>query len=225
MNHDTDPRIQNIVTSVGTQLTPRFWDLYHIAMTPSAELMPRLHNKSGGDLLSGIGLGIKYNLYQIPPRLVLRPTMVDIEGREAREAEAVPNHAFTSIIRTTGRTGQRFISASPLEVSIRRKPRSEVYNTNDDDNQKVPVIEWSIPLPPEFLSYDRALPLPSLDPSDLAKDFESDEEYRAYAPTCSYVHRPLRQVATVAYGGSPQDADVLRRCGRSFMRGWWWRTN
>ena len=225
MNHDTDPRIQNIVTSVGTQLTPHFWDMYHISMRPSAELMPRLHNKSGGDLLSGIGLGIKYNLYQIPPRLVLRPTMVDIEGREAREAEAVPNHAFTSIIRTTGRTGQRFISASPLEVSIRRKPRSEVYNTNDDDNQKVPVIEWSIPLPPEFLSYDRALPLPSLDPSDLAKDFESDEEYRAYAPTCSYVHRPLRQVATVAYGGSPQDADVLRRCGRSFMRGWWWRTN
>jgi len=227
-NDSTNPRIQNIVTSVANQLTPRFWDLYHVSMTPSAELMPRLHPKTGGDLLSGLGLGIQYKEFTIPPRLVLRPTLVDVEGREAREAEAAPNHAFTSIIRTTGRTGQRFITASPLEVSIRRRPRSEVY-TNEDPNDAdhtsegkkkklVPVIEWSIPLPPEFLSYDRSLPLPSLDPLELAEEFESDSSFRAYAPSCSYVYRPRRRVATVSYGGSPQDADVAELRKRLYER-------
>jgi len=216
-----DGPLQSIVTSVAAQLTPRFWDLYHIGMTPSAELMPRVNTKTGGDLFAPLGLGLEYKLFEIPPRLVLKPTMVDVGGRTARGAEAVPNHAFTTVIKTTGRSGQRYVPASPLEVAIRRRPRSEVYpdeqttatdNENENDpNAKQPtvsVIEWSVPLPPEFISYDKDLPLPSLTPEDLSSEFDSYPSYTAHAPTCNYVYRPHRRVATVAYGGSPQDSEV-----------------
>jgi len=172
-----------------------------------------------------LGLGVEYKVFEIPPRLVLRPTVVDVGGRTAREAEAVPNHAFTTIIKTTGRSGQRYIPASPLEVTIRRRPRSTVYPNEDADdttdnnndtttsNDKtktstVSVIEWSIPLPPEFISYGEDLPLPSLTSEDLSSEYDSPAAYEAHAPTCDYVYRPHRKVATVAYGGSPQDAEV-----------------
>ena len=74
----------------------------------------------------------------------LQPTIEDSGGRETRAAQSIPNHAFTSIIKTTGPTAQRYITTSPVEVSISRTASSSKS-----------LISWNIPLPPELENAER----------------------------------------------------------------------
>jgi len=172
---------QDIFSAISSQLQPRFWDLYHVSMTPSAEFMPRVNQKGGGLF------ALSYSSFEIPPRLVMKPTVVDYGDRNDREAEGIPNHSFTCIIKTTGQKGQRYVPTSPVGVSIRRQKLG--------DEKGRSLIEWSIPLPPEFLSYADDLPLPNLEE-------ENQSSYK-------YVYQSRRFVATMAYGGSPQDKEVV----------------
>lgn len=176
---------KDIINTISSQVQPRFWDLYHIGMTPSCERMPRIQpgSKNKGFLSS-------YDIFEIPPRLVLQPTIVDLGGRETREAQSIPNHAFTSIIKTTGPTSQRYVTTSPVEVSIRRK--------SSDDGGSKSVISWNIPLPPEFISFKDEMPILVSD-----EDKEDGKE-----PTNNYIYQPRRFVATMKYGGSAQDVEV-----------------
>lgn len=169
---------QNIIKAIKPQLDARFWDLYHIGMSPSAELMPRC------EVSVGTGVFSNYKLFEIPPRLVLQPTLVDAGGREAREAEIIPNHAFSSIIKTTGPKTQRYVPTNPVEVAIRRNADSKT------------ILTWSIALPPEFISFNNEL---------VAGDIEDELSENA---TCSYYFQPRRRVATLPFGGMPQDAEV-----------------
>ena len=177
---------KDIIKVISPQVQPRFWDLYHIGMTPSAELMPRIEpNKSNAN--NNKGFLSSYDVFEIPPRLVLQPTIEDSGGRETRAAQSIPNHAFTSIIKTTGPTAQRYITTSPVEVSISRTASSSKS-----------LISWNIPLPPEFVSFYDNLPILITD-DDKAEDNE---------PTCNYVYQPRRLVATLKYGGYAQDVEV-----------------
>lgn len=177
----------NVVAAIGSQLNPRFWDLYHIGMTPSAELTPRLQPR--GDVKKGLFSG-SYELCEVPPRLVVQPTLLDFGGRDERIAQVVPNHAFSTIIKTTGPNKQRYVPVSPIEVAISRDAEAGANR-----------VTWSIPIAPEFLAAagsDGELPLPASD-QDMSDDMQAKSGYKL---------QPRRLVATVPYGGNPQDEDV-----------------
>ena len=179
----------NVVAAIGSQLNPRFWDLYHIGMTPSAELAPRLQPR--GDVKKGLFSG-SYELCEVPPRLVVQPTLLDLGGRDERIAQVVPNHAFSTIIKTTGPKEQRYVPVTPVEVAISRDMEAGANR-----------VTWSIPIAPEFLAAagsDGELPLPAPD-QDMSADVKAESGYKL---------QPRRLVATVPYGGNPQDEDVSK---------------
>lgn len=167
---------QDAIQTIAPQIQPRFWDLYHIGMTSSAELMPKLATSMKTGAFS------KYNMFEIAPRLVLQPMVEDKGGRLAREAESLPNHAFSSLIITTGPKAQRYTPTSPVEVAIRRQDGKS-------------IIEWNIPVPAEFVSYYDEL---------SCGDLENVED----GHSCKYSYQPRRLVATLPYGGNAQDKEV-----------------
>lgn len=224
---------KDVVGSLSSQISPRFWDVYHIGMSPSAEFDRRLDAPppSSVSLSKNIkgnkGPFSSYKLSYLPPRLVTEPSMVDINGRKGRAAQSLPNHGFTTAIKTMGPNKEEFVPVSPIEISISRV----------SDGGEGSLIKWSVPVPPEFAS--RAiLPLPEME----AELDEEEDEVEALTvndtPTnkkivspytasrsnvtppeqpqslaCSYSLRPTRLVATLSYAGSPQDEEVteLRR--------------
>ncbi len=180
---------RDVIKAISSQLQPRFWDLYHIGMTPSAQLMPRVTPTTQSK-----GMFSSYELFEIPPRLVCQPTIVDTGGRETREAQSLPNHAFTSIIKTTGPPAQRYVPTSPVEVSIRR---STAVN-DDGESVNKSIISWNIGLPPEYVSYY----------DEFSKLVTEEDKEAGNEPTNDFVYQPRRLVATAKYGGDVQDVEV-----------------
>jgi Uncharacterized conserved protein (DUF2358) len=184
----------DLLSTVADQLVPRFWDTYHIGMTPSAEVMPRVPIKQGL-------LPKGYNLFEVPARLVSSPTQLDsAAGREDGNAQIIPNHAFSCAIKTIGPQKQEYIPASPLQVQI--LPSGKIGGP--------PKLKWSIPLSVDFQT-NPGLPLPGEDP-----EARPDSE-----PKCEYEFQARRLVATVPFAGSPQDveiADVRKKLFDSVMK-------
>ncbi|KAL3761871.1 hypothetical protein ACHAWU_009036 [Discostella pseudostelligera] len=227
----------DVVGALSSQLSPRFWDIYHIGMTPSAEFSPRydysqvLSSASQSSLLSKSnnkgkkkGLLSNYKLSYLPPRLVIEPSLIDTNGREARTAQVLPNHGFTTAIKTMGPNKEEFVPVSPIEVSI-----SKLEGNGGS------LIKWSVPVPPEFAS-NAVLPLPLIEdevedepkeaimntndavPSKFSSPYTSGRSNNP-PPTppqslsVNYSLRSSRLVATLPYAGNPQDEEVtqLRR--------------
>jgi len=173
---------QDLIKAVYRQLLPRFWDLYHIGMTPCAELMSRCQHLS-----SKKGLFSRYTIFEMPPRLVYQPTILDIGGRSQRNAQIVPNHAFCSQIKTAGASEQRYLPTTPVEVALSRSRKGTDT-----------IISWNIAIPPECVNYSDTLPLPG---PDEETDVEMDQQSQ-------YIYQPRRLCATLQYGGNPQDEKV-----------------
>ncbi|KAL7553880.1 hypothetical protein ACHAWF_017223 [Thalassiosira exigua] len=236
----------DVVGRLAAQLSPRFWDAYHIGMSPSAELDPRLSappSSSSSTSLSKANVGRKpgllagYKLSYVPPRLVTEPSLVDVNGRDGRAAQALPNHGFSGAIKTMGPNKEDYVPVSPVEVGIARAEDGEFKGKEKEGGSR---ITWTVPVPPEVASR-AALPLPTAEADDdeadedgealaastgradaAAKTFESPYarggENRAppvpfQNPRCQYRLRESRLVATLPYAGSPQDEEVtqLRR--------------
>jgi hypothetical protein len=220
----------DLVGSLTSQLPPRFWDVYHIGMTPSAELDRRLAAMSPSQ--STISRGKKslfssYTLSYLPPRLVMEPSLVDTNGRAGRTAQALPNHGFTTAIKTMGPNKEDFVPVSPIEISI--------LKVEDEDGS---LIKWTVPVPPELASKS-VLPLPVIEDEEdenasnvLASTSatmtnnpsKTSSQYTPRRPNtlppkapqslkCSFSLRSTRLVATLPFAGSPQDEEVtqLRR--------------
>jgi hypothetical protein len=130
----------DMLNTIGSQIAPRFWDWYHIGMTPSAERMPRLNLKNNGG----------YQLYEMPSRLVMSPAMLEYGDREEGNARTIPNHAFSCIIKTMGPTRQRYVPTTPVEVQVIPGASSK-------------LLKWIIPLAVEFQA-NAVLPIPGEDP-------------------------------------------------------------
>jgi hypothetical protein len=248
----------DIVGALSSQLPPRFWDVYHIGMTPSAELDPRLNSpptsssrslstsSSSGKEMNERGGGKRggpfsaYRLSYLPPRLVIEPSLVDSNGRDGRAAQALPNHAFTTAIKTMGPNKDRFVPASPVEVSI-----SKVADDGGGEGGGGSLVRWTVPVPPEFASRI-VLPLPAIGGEDVDDDDDGGggggggeasggspplgitttrkKFTPPYTPgrtsrppptppaslSCGYALRPTRLVATLPYAGNPQDQEVTR---------------
>lgn len=172
----------SLLSLLGDQIKPRFWDWYHIGMTPSAEQAPReVVAKKGG-----------VTVYKIPPQLVTAPTIIETGTRENRHAEMVPNHSFTCSIRTMGPQRQDYIPTTPVEVQIGKNSKA-----GGDDNRL--LLSWSIPLSVQFQAVNEELILPEED---------NPEAVEGSCPSCDYEWRPLRQVATTKYGGNAQDLEI-----------------
>mmetsp|Transcript_29850 Transcript_29850/g.54676 ORF Transcript_29850/g.54676 Transcript_29850/m.54676 type:complete len:532 (-) Transcript_29850:138-1733(-) len=175
----------SFVGKMTEQVWPRFWDLYHVGMTPSAEERPtRILSKP---ILPGL-LGPDVTVHELPPRLVLRPTILDVTNdRDTRCAQIIPNHAFSCLIKTMGPKKETYIPTTPIEVSIQK----------DSNGQN--VVSWNIHLPAEFLASHSILPLaPVNDPETAAEQ----------KPKTDYVFTNKRWVATMPYGGQAQDEEV-----------------
>jgi len=123
------PDSKEYLTTIASQLTPRFWDLYHIAMTPSAQLLPRT-------ILSNSNIFQPYKVYEVQPTFVLAPTLKDTNNRDDRLGQSVPNHAFSTIIKTMGPKKQRYVPTSPIEIQIDQS-----------------ILNFSIYVPTEISSY------------------------------------------------------------------------
>lgn len=172
----------SLLSLLGNQIAPRFWDWYHIGMTPSAEHMPRrIISRNRG-----------VTVYKIPPQLVAAPTIIETGTRENRHAQMVPNHAFTCIIRTMGAKKNNYVPTAPVEVQIGRNMKE---NKKDDRL----LLSWSIPLSTQFQAVNEKLRLPVE---------ENAEDTEGSFPTCDYSWLPSRKVATIKYGGNVQDIEI-----------------
>jgi len=222
---------KDVIGALLSQLAPRFWDVYHIGMTPPAEIDPRFDVPITSNGLATKTSGNKsifsqYKLSYLPPRLMTEPSLLDTNGRTGRTAQALPNHGFTTAIQTMGRWRTKFVPVSPVEVAISK--------VGDRDASEV---KWSIPVPPEFASR-AVLPLPALEEIDEGDSDKGDDDENGLAiikdnvvsksssrklaappPNppqslkCNYTLRPCRLVATMPYAGNAQDEEVtqLRR--------------
>ena len=167
----------DLSNTLSRQILPRFWDVYHIGMTPSAEVSPKLPTPAT--------LFAPYKLYKLPPRLYLQPSQLDTGDRDDGNAATIPNHSFSCVIKTMGPTRQRYDTAVPVQVQLQAL---------SDGSRR---LEWRIPIAVEYLSAP-TLTLPGDNPEAEADTF----------PVCAYVWQPARRVATLPFGGHPQDADV-----------------
>jgi hypothetical protein len=174
-----DKDLTNCLTS---QVLPRFWDTYHIGMTPSAEISPKFPLKPKGFLRN-------YKLYNLPPRLVYTASLCDTGNRDDAVAATVPNHAFCDYVKTMGPRRQRYVTTSPLEVKLVR----------DDNNNGRSRLNFQLPISVE-LQTNPLLPYPGEDPETLP---EAD-------PKVDYLWQEARCVATLAYAGDPQDEEVSK---------------
>ena len=192
-----------VLSSLIQQLTPRFWDLYHIGMTPSAELSPCLIlGTSGGNGVNS------YQVSSIPARWMVQPTMVETGTRLDGNAQIIPNHVFSSFISTMGPTRQRYVPTVGTTVQIRSNVNnSNLNNSNNKDDAAISrpssstgsntLLQWQIPMSVEFQTNPTWLLAP---PNEEATP-DSD-------PHCDYVFQSQKLVATVAYGGEAQDAEI-----------------
>jgi hypothetical protein len=172
----------SLLSLLGDQIKPRFWDWYHIGMTPSAEQVPRqVVSKKGG-----------VTVYKLPSQLVAAPTIVETGTRDDRHAQMVPNHAFSCIIRTMGPKRNNYVPTTPVEVQIGRNNKAD-----NADNRL--LLSWSIPLSTQFQAVNQNLKLPVE---------ENPEDEEGSFPTCDYDWMPPRQVATTKYGGNAQDPEI-----------------
>jgi hypothetical protein len=169
----------DLLGTIGKQIIPRFWDFYHVGMTPSAELFPKVNRKEPSVF------GLNYQTYDIPARWVVQPTVKETGTREDCTAQIIPNHAFACIIKTMGPTRQRYVPTSPVEVQLA------------PDNQGKLKVRWNIPMSVEFQS-NGDWPLPG----------EDEEAIEGSEPDCTYVYQTRRKVATVQYGGEPQEKEI-----------------
>jgi len=172
----------SLLSLLGNQIAPRFWDCYHIGMTPSAEQMPRkIVSRNRG-----------MTVYEVPPQLVAAPTIIETGTRENRHAQMVPNHSFTCIIRTMGAKKNNYVPTTPIEVQI---------GQNNEENNKDDrlLLSWSIPLSTQFQAVNEMLRLPVE---------ENVEDIEGSFPTCDYDWLPSRKVATIKYGGNVQDIEI-----------------
>jgi len=191
---ELDTGTGSLVSTVADQIGPRFWDVYHIGMTPSSEVSPKLLPSQKVNK----GLFSNYRLYDLPARLYLQPSVVDLGSRADNNAGTIPNHAFTCAIKTMGPAKDVYTPTSPVQVNL---VQQKIPIDDGKGSSSRLVLQWLIPLSVQFIAANAELPLPGQDDGELSPQ-------QGTAPDCKYVWQGPRRVATLTYGGSPQDSDI-----------------
>jgi hypothetical protein len=180
----------DLLSLVTSQVVPRFWDVYHIGMTPPAEVSPHFPVSSRGILPPS------YQVLDLPPRWYWQPSLYDVGSRDDSNAAVLPNHGFVTAIRTMGPQKDEYVPTSPVEVQllpVSPPPSSRLR------------LQWSVPVAVTTLAANTQLTIPSVYDGDGDSNHRSVEEEQ---PACEYAWRGPRRVATAPYRGSPQDPGV-----------------
>ena len=115
----------DLLKGITSQILPRFWDVYHVGMTPAAQMAP----------LKTVKSSFNYQLRKIPDRWIWQITTPDSGDRQ--DTVALPNDGFTTFIKTMGPSKENYVATSNIEISI--QPRKSVI--------------FSIPIPVQYSSW------------------------------------------------------------------------
>jgi hypothetical protein len=187
----------SLLGSIMSQILPRFWDVYHIGMTPVAEDRLKLaaQSSSGGSS----PLQPWYRVQHVPPRWVRRITMRDTSDRSGNAAAYLPNQAFTSFLKTVGPMKESYrtvrgvsIELAAVQVVVERDNSSNNSGQQQQQQDQDAVdITWRIPLSVAYGA--RAV-------WDLVADPDTDDSYEL---------QPAKTYAVIGYDGwGPQDSSV-----------------
>lgn len=181
---------KDLLGNLISQILPRFWDVYHIGMTPTSEISPVWERRQG--------LIQNFVLYDVPARWRWVPTLVDRGDREDANASFLPNHAFTTAIRTMGPNKDAYIPATPTQIDI--QPSADGPN----------MVAWKIPLTVQ-LQAQKGWP--------LFQEGNEEGPVASQDASGSYVWEPARRVATLPTGiARPQDEGVTELRKRLYER-------
>ena len=173
----------DLLGSIARQIVPRFWDVYHIGMTPTAELSPAWEQRR-------LGFFQDFVLYDVPGRWIWAPSLLDKGSREDANASFLPNHSYTTAIRTMGPKKDPYIPTVPTQIDI-----SPASNGNR--------VTWKIPLSVEFQSQQEWPLVPNEEEEEDKVDDGTSEA------AGSYTWQPARRVATLPTGiVRPQDEGI-----------------
>ena len=178
------------------QVAPRFWDVYNLFATPTAE--------RPGEATVGTVKGAK--IVRVPPRLALVATVVDVSNsRRQRVASALPDFCFQAKARDPSRGAT---TTAPLAVSVETLPKGG----EEEQGKPRRLVTWSLPVPSAFGVEAGSSDLPDLGEFADLKD-ASLAAGVAELPTLRYVFEPEKHLLVAPYGGDVQDseADALRR--------------
>jgi len=172
-----------LVPTVLPQLLPRFWDMYHFAASPVAE-MPAY---------KVVFKGKGYEVRDYAPRVVIVGKRIDnTNSREARKAQVLPDFMFTDKISMTGKKPEEYYTTSPIEVLFQGKL---ISNFNSTQN-RINVIHWRIGTPTKFGQSIEEFPN-----VDGGVDIEQGEEI-------CYEKDPWRRLAVMSFNGQNQDIGI-----------------
>ena len=169
----------DLLGCLARQILPRFWDVYHIGMTPTSELSPAWERR---EQQQGQGLFTNLVVYDVPARWMWAPALLDQGDRDNANAAFLPNHAFTTAIRTMGPTKDRYVPTSPTQIDI---APGTAGNT----------VTWKIPLSVQLQSQTTWPLLPN-----EGEDNQAARSATTTHPTGTYVFTPARRVATLPTG-------------------------
>jgi len=175
----------DLIAHLTQQLSPRFWDLYHIGMSPTAELTS----------MDSTTKPFAYETVTIPPTWYWQVSRLDTGTRRDATAATLPNHAFVTNIVTMGPRQETYVPATPVQVAVE----------NTEQGRR---ITWRIPIATTCLA-QLQLPLGIDDEEEEdTKDILPSSELDPGA-TAEYVFESQPQTFRVApHGGFPQDESV-----------------
>jgi hypothetical protein len=132
------------VQAVASQLIPRWWDVWHLYLTPPAEKpLYRVVKK-----LAALEVREYY------PRVAVEAEVFDVRARPRTEwAWVLPEAAFTDELRLQGRAEFRetYVTTSPIEVCVESvdwvPPVEAGLNLTGGAALPAKRIRWSVPLP------------------------------------------------------------------------------
>ena len=217
------------------QLLPRVGDLLNVYSTPHAEFpewarVACINNGGGGG---------GYDVYEAPPCLVLRVSSVLdpanlSDDRECMRGYFLPDHAFTGKLKWRGKTGDDFVTTSPLAVAVEALPRCSESDGNGGapgGGEEPPRrLTWTIPVPSELctgLDWERAgmSPVPDLDQlrrkQQQGKGWKSGNRGLAShlgSASIEYVALPARRIAVTPFGLEDTISDEASAARRELLQ-------
>jgi hypothetical protein len=171
----------NLLTNLVRQWLPRFWDVYHIGMTPSCEQSPKLVERrvAGG-----------YTIYTVPARWYAECTLQDLSDRTDNVASTIPNHAFGCVIKTMGPQKQDYTPCVPVQVQIQAMTKT---------------LTWHIPIAVETLAKNSELVVPGPD-----EEIDTETVQQPTSGFCYQPRRRVATLAYGGYAQDERVA-VLRK--------------
>mmetsp|Transcript_4895 Transcript_4895/g.7383 ORF Transcript_4895/g.7383 Transcript_4895/m.7383 type:complete len:438 (-) Transcript_4895:82-1395(-) len=181
-----------------TQFLPKPWDVYHLFLTPPADMPFYKVVERGGKGSS------KYEIRDYAPRVVIEGKITDpSNSREDMLAQALPNWIFTGFLRMSGRKPEEYSPTSPTELQI----TSQLVSSEEEgkDPERKTRVTWRVGTPQEH-----GLDIDNEDQFPNPQNFEELEEEDFLDAEVQYVLDGWRRIAVTPFNGGAQDIEVVQ---------------